>query len=83
MTQNEQFEKWYCETYWNFKVIDKPVVFFENGKYSHFDVDLAYNAYLAGQSIAANDCKEIALNVSPPLNNGGAIAILISEKYRL
>lgn len=52
---NEQFEKWYCDTYWNFKDMENRQVFFTDGKYNHFDVDLAYNAWMA----AGRKCIEV------------------------
>jgi hypothetical protein len=54
---NEQFEKWYCETYWDFKAVENRQVFFNNGKYNHFDVDLAWNAFVSGYDTATNDVK--------------------------
>jgi hypothetical protein len=51
----EQFEKWYCDNYWNFKAVKNRQVFFdiEKGRYNHLDVDLAYNAFVAGGRFAA------------------------------
>jgi hypothetical protein len=53
---NEQFEKWYCEKYWNFKGVTNRQVFFNDGKYNHLDVDLAYNSWL---SSAKSTSREI------------------------
>ena len=58
----ETFEAWYCETYWNFKTVPNRQVFFVDGKYNHFDVDLAYNAYEAGRAAERVECAEIAEN---------------------
>lgn len=46
----EQFEQWYCDKYWNFKSAGNRQVFFDVAKnsYNHFDVDLAYNAFIFG-----------------------------------
>lgn len=44
----EQFENWYCDKYWDFKGVANRQVFFENNRYNHLDVDLAYNAFIAG-----------------------------------
>ena len=46
----EQFENWYCDKYWDFRGVDNRQVFFDivNNRYNHLDVDLAYNAFIAG-----------------------------------
>ena len=60
---NEQFEKWYCDTYWNFKAIENRQVFFDDGKYNHFDVDLAWNAFKAGRNQGLSDAAACVGNL--------------------
>lgn len=40
-----RFEEWYKKTYWDFKDIDAP---YQDGRYSHLDVQLAWAAYQQG-----------------------------------
>lgn len=43
----EAFEKWYCDTYWNFKIHN--VVFNKKEDcYNDMYINLVYNAYQAG-----------------------------------
>jgi hypothetical protein len=65
----EQFEDFYCEKYWNFRGLKPRQVFFEKGRYNHFDVDLAYNSFIAGMDVIVSppdynltDDEEFALS---------------------
>jgi hypothetical protein len=53
MSNKEAFEVWYCGTYWNFNAehYAAPRVTFdkEKSKYSHIDVQMAWNAWNAGK----------------------------------
>ena len=46
----ELFERWCREKYWNFRHKENTTVFYDiaNNCYNNTDVDLAYNAFIAG-----------------------------------
>lgn len=61
MTQREAFETWYCTNYWNFKHtgVDPQYAakYFDETKnsYKHMDIDLAWQAWKAGQDNSITD----------------------------
>lgn len=57
MKNNEAFEQWYCTNYWNFKKYRLPQVIFDTEKqsYNHIDVQLAWDAWRAGQNLPLVD----------------------------